>query len=151
MVPHNSDSTHQQQFEKELIGQCACRLSAALISKELTLKSGTKVQIDGFNEKNRILCEAFARIGNMKPGQKRKLGSDILKLIFVERTLGGQWRKIICVSADSHAEKYLKGHSWIGQIVREFDFIVDVSFLSAEWKERILDAEKRQSHSIKTS
>ena len=73
-------------------------MSGGSKKKTLNLPGGATVQLDGCNQAEKVACEAFARQGKMNPGQKRKLGNDILKLLLVERRLGGAWRKILVVA-----------------------------------------------------
>lgn len=118
MASHPSDSDVQRRAESELVSALAATLNLELVNSRLSLDD-CSVQIDGLNEGKRVACEAFARLGALKPGQKRKLGSDILKLLMLERVKGGEWRKILVVAGEETAA-WLSGGSWQARAVREF-------------------------------
>ncbi len=79
----------------------------------------------------------------MKPGQKRKLGNDILKLILVERRMGGTWRKILVVAGEE-ARASLSGGSWQALAVGEFGIEVIHASLDVALSAEILAAEGLQ-------
>lgn len=143
MAAHPSDSEVQRRAERVLVQAVADRLGIALSKQSLKLPGGAEVQLDGCNQEKRLACEAFARQGEMKSGQKRKLGNDILKLILVERRMGGKWRKILVVAGEG-ARASLSGGSWQALAVGEFGIeVIHVSLdeaLSAE----IMSAESLQ-------
>lgn len=122
MAKHPSDSDVQLRAESELVRALATTLKFELVSSQLVLDD-CRIQIDGLNEKRRVACEAFARLGELKAGQKRKLGSDILKLLMLERVKGGEWRKILVVAGEETAA-WLSGSSWQARAVREFSIEV---------------------------
>jgi hypothetical protein len=111
--------------------------------RSLSLEHGVAVNFDGVDDKARVLCEIYARIGPLKGSQPHKVAGDILKLFLAERSLGGNWRKIVCF-ADPVAAKLLAGRSWLAYAVREFGVRVEVIEISAELRESIAAAQKRQ-------
>lgn len=123
MAVHPSDSEVQRRAEPELIRAVAETIGVELTRQTLRLPVGGTVQIDGCNVDQKVACEAFARIGVLNSGQKRKLGNDILKLLLVERCFGGSWRKVLVIAGDD-ALASLTGGSWQAQALREFGFEV---------------------------
>ena len=119
MDEHPSASAAQAAAESELIRTASVTLGAPLERRRLRLPGGGVVELDGFNPEQRIACEAFARIGPLKAGQKRKLGNDILKLLLLERRMGGQWRKILVLAGEQALASLSRG-SWQAQAVVEF-------------------------------
>lgn len=148
MSAHPSDSEVQRRAEPLLVQAVARRLGVALSKQTLKLPGGASVQLDGCNQDACVACEAFARQGDMKPGQNRKLGNDILKLLLVERCLGGTWRKVLVV-AGAGASASLSGGSWQALAVREFgievlraplDAVLSAELLAAESLQRMVNA-----------
>lgn len=131
MTDHPSASSAQQAAEVELVQGVAEDLGVSLSSATLSLADGVTVEFDGYSETDRVLCEAFARVGSLKAGQKRKLTADVLKLVLAGRLLGGAWRKIIVVSS-SAAQSWLLGRSWQALAVREFGIEVSCIELASE-------------------
>ena len=143
MSSHPSDSSSQAAAEPLLLAEAARSLNVVLMPHHYRLPNGAKVQLDGFNENERILCEVFAHVGEIKPGQMRKLATDMLKLLGVERSLGGDWRKFLCV-ADTDAERCLNGQSWLAFVVRDFGFKVIRVSLPPKQRDPLLEAQRRQ-------
>jgi hypothetical protein len=119
VASHPSDSEVQRRAEPELVRAVATALGIPLAMHSLKLVGGGVVQLDGYNQERRVACEAFARIGPLKAGQKRKLGNDILKLLLVERRMSGTWRKVLVIAGED-ALASLSGASWQAQAVSEF-------------------------------
>jgi hypothetical protein len=143
MIDHPSDSLLQQQTETILVKWVAATISVPLAKKRLKLPDGSVVEIDGFNAEQKVVCEAFAHLGKLKAGQHRKLGNDILKLVFLERKLGPRCRKILVV-ADEDVRAALKGSSWHAAAVREFGVEVLHGPLEAGHVAEIVAAQVRQ-------
>lgn len=83
------------------------------------------IQPDGIDWKKRVLVEVYARIGKLKGAQPGKIKGDILKMLLIERLLGGRWKKIVCLG-DEAAAKALRGKSWVCAAVSEFGIRVEV-------------------------
>ena len=98
---------------------------------------------DGFNAETRVLVEAYAHIGKLKGAQLHKVKGDILKLLLLERKLGGSWRKILCF-ADDMAAEIARGKSWIAEAAREFGIEVRVTPLSVAIAAQVRTAQVRQ-------
>ena len=59
-MKHASDSTEQITAEAYMLDVLSNKLGMELQSKKLQLPTGNTVQIDGLNEKNKVLCEIYA-------------------------------------------------------------------------------------------
>lgn len=138
-----SDSSEQREAELALLAALSAELGHPLVPTVVPLKNGASVDLDGFNEDARILCEVYAHIGKTKGAQPAKLAKDILKLLSVERVLGGEWRKVVCL-ADSQAGSCLRGRSWLAAAVVDFGVEVRIVALSAELREKVSAAQRRQ-------
>jgi len=144
MARHPSDSSDQLDAEIELIQKVAVRLGCFLKNKALSVGSKQPLQIDGYSESPRVLCEAYARIGVLKPAQSQKVSADILKMLFVEKKLGGQWKKVLAFADEITAKPFLSG-SWHAKVVDLFGIEVMVVSLEPETRKNILEAQRRQN------
>ncbi len=143
MPKHPSDSTAQQDAESEIVQKVGLKLNCYLKKKSISVGSKQPIQIDGFSESPKVLCEAYARIGELKPAQAQKLSADVLKMLFVEKKLGGHWRKVLAF-ADERTAQPFKAVSWHSKVVEEFGVEVMVVSLEPETRRLVLDAQKRQ-------
>lgn len=121
----------------------ATQLGVALVSTPVKLSSGRSVQIDGYNAEAKIASEIYCRVGALKGSQPDKIASDILKLVLVEKELGGQWQKIICF-VDDEAASVLSRASWLSVVAADLGVHCRVAPLSDEMKQKILGAQNRQ-------
>ncbi len=101
------------------------------------------VKPDAIDLSNKVIVEAYARIGPVKGGQLHKIKGDILKLALIGKKLGKEWRKIMCFASDE-AAKYVQGKSWVATAAREFGIEIYVTHLSEEQTEKVVSAQKRQ-------
>ena len=143
MSKHPSESSRQMKLERRLVADVEDHLGVLLESQTIPLTTGGSVQVDGINEKKRILCEAFAHVGEVKSGQQRKLAQDILKLIAVERDRGRRWRKVVCVN-DGPAFGLLAGRSWLAGVARLMGVEIHLGRISASSRARIAATQRRQ-------
>ena len=140
---HASDSTEQRSAEVALRELINVTLGCTLHPETLDLSSGVKINVDGIDRSNRMLCEVYSRIGRLKGSQPDKVAGDMLKLMLAERTLGGTWRKLICL-ADSEAAKSFQGRTWLGASIKAFEFELHVIDLPANVRASLLAAQVRQ-------
>ncbi len=126
-----------------MIGLVAESLRVGLAKKRFELPAGGWLEIDGFSEAPRILCEAWAHIGKPKPAQKNKVMADAMKLIFAS-SLGPAPEKLILVFADEDAASYFRGDSWMAQALKARGIETHVVKLPHDVRERILKAQTRQ-------
>jgi hypothetical protein len=139
---HKSDSSEQQEAEAYLINSLAQDLGLLFDpEKRVPLPSG--VQPDAVDPKNKVVVEAYARVGALRGGQLHKVKGDILKLIFIDEKLGGGWRKIM-VFADASAANYLLGKSWVAEAARLFGVEVFVKELPKDQRKLVKGAQVRQ-------
>ncbi len=143
-MDHKSDSTEQQKAEISILKALSKDISVELKSSKISLPSGYTVQIDGFNEKEKVLCEIYAHIGKLKGSQPDKVASDFLKMLLVESSLGGVWQKYFCF-ADNEAASLLRGKSWLAISANKFGIKVCTFPLPKDAESIVKDAQKRQA------
>jgi len=142
-MKHASDSTEQISAEQHLLGKLKDKINVSLESAKIKLPSGVVIQFDGYNEKEKILCEVYARIGALKGSQPDKVASDILKMLLVEKELNQKFEKHYCFSSEEAAKKLI-GNSWLGATAKRFNVKIHVFELPIEMTETIKKAQERQ-------
>jgi hypothetical protein len=142
-MAHLSDSSEQNRAESELVRQLAADLGVSLQPMPIELQEGVRVNIDGYNQEHRILCEVYAHIGHTRGGQPHKIAKDILKLIAVEKRHPGPWQKILCF-ADQAAAQCVSGSSWLATVCSDFGIVVRVFSLPPDLHEAVAAAQRRQ-------
>ena len=142
-MKHPSTSTEQQSAETYLIAALEKEIRVPLKPAKLVLKSGSTVQVDGVNKNKKILCEIYARIDKLKGSQPDKVASDILKMILVEKSLGGSWEKHYCF-ASQEAASYLKGKSWLANVASELGIKIHIYELPEQVANSVIKAQNRQ-------
>lgn len=141
--PHVSDSGAQRAAEVEMLATLAKLhgLNFDRRPKNAALLGGLKPDAIDWNK--RVIVEVYARVGRLKGAQPSKVKGDILKLLFIERLLGGRWKKIICLG-DNAAANTLKGKSWVCAAAKEFGISVEVAPHSRKTMRAVLAAQLRQ-------
>jgi hypothetical protein len=143
MTNDASDSVEQRDAEPLLIQTLSKEVGVWMEPGSPEGLAGPGVELDGFSREQRVLAETYARYGKLKPGQRHKIAGDILKMLYVERVLGGTWRKYLCF-ADEAAAQSVQGDGWLAQTVRTFGVEVRVYPLPAEMRDAVIAAQKRQ-------
>lgn len=85
----------------------------------------------------------------MKPGQKRKLASDILKLITIERIIQEQSDAPVIVNKcivviDSNIKGKLESDSWLSKTIGLFGIKLYLHELTGEERIKLESAKRRQ-------
>ena len=140
---HQSNSDEQQSVEQYVVSVLNERLCLNLAHRSLKLNDGISVQIDGFDEESKAICEIYARIGRLKGSQPDKIVSDLLKMQFIERQIGGHWNKIICF-CDDDASLVLSRKSWLAKAAISLGINVQVVHLPEDLKSQVIGAQNRQ-------
>lgn len=142
MGKHASDSTEQQEAEAYMLNALEQELNLSF-EPNCKLPSYIGVQPDAVDLKNKVVVEAYARVGELKGAQLHKVKGDILKLIFIQEKMGEPWRKIMCF-ADESVAKYVMGKSWVAEAARTFGVEVFVKELPEEQASLVKQAQVRQ-------
>jgi hypothetical protein len=126
-----------------MIAELSRRLGLSLAPLRLKLSDGRAVQVDGVSESPFVLCEAWAHQGPPRGGQFMKLMSDALKMLYVERTMQQEARKIL-LFCDRDAALPFQGGRWQAQALCSFQIEVGVVELPETIRDRIAHAQARQ-------
>ena len=142
MSTHKSDSSEQQTAEDYMLMSLQEKLGIQFVH-DATLPFSLSVKPDAIDPVNKVIVEAYARIGAVKGAQQHKIKGDILKLALIERKLGTGWRKIMCFASDE-AAKFVQGKSWVAEAAKEFGVEIHIVHLPDEQKNNVISAQKRQ-------
>ena len=146
MPKHVSDSSEQRTAEVVILETTNEDLGLSLVPKQMGLKDGTVVQIDGVDEENRVLCEIYSHIGVLKGSQPDKVAADLLKMMLVGADKGDDgdtWRKLFCFG-DEDASAKLKGRSWLALAARQFGIEILTIELPKDLQGSVKSAQARQ-------
>lgn len=138
------DSLEQRLAERLMIDALSRQLGLQLGKVRQVTPEGQRVEIDGLSTDPAVLVEAWAHQGKPKAAQKNKVLSDVVKMLWVDKTLfGGAARKILAVS-DTLAVEHFMGKSWMAAAVRDFGIEIRVVDLPADVRMKIAAAQKKQ-------
>ena len=137
------DSSEQQVAERWLLDALSDKLGVVLSKRRFPLGEGSWFELDGFAESPLILCEAWAHVGTVKRGQKQKVMTDAVKLLFANALCGGDAR-LILLFADSDAASHFQGNTWMAKCLSQFGIDVNVIEMGPELKADITKAQERQ-------
>lgn len=144
----DGDSAVQREIEPEVLAGLGSRLSVHLAPQSFRLGDGCRVEIDGCSTHPPVLCEVFAHMGVLLPGQKKKIITDAFKLIYAEKALAIQAHKILALTDDAAAAA-LRGRAWYAQAFTALGIEVHVVKLSAASEERLRAAQGRQGRAFR--
>ncbi|HEX9429203.1 MAG TPA: hypothetical protein VF944_02405 [Candidatus Bathyarchaeia archaeon] len=132
------ESKEQQEAERHIISQLSSDLGLSLPSRWYTFDE-VRVAVDGASSVSQVLCEAWAHIGRPKTGQKFKVMNDAMKLLFIEKRMGGPRRKILAF-ADEEASRTFSSRGWHSACLRAFNIETHTVALPPDIRQKILDA-----------
>lgn len=147
---HPSDSQAQRNAEGTLLIELSKVFGFSVRGERIGIGDGRHIHVDGINRDHRLICEIFSRIGTLQSAQIEKVASDILKLTFLELTLGGTWRKVMCFADDS-AANVLRNRSWLAAAAKSVHIEVVVAKLPANVHLAVLTAQAQQTMVNKSS
>ena len=142
MPKHKSDSSAQQAAEVFLLRSLAETIGASFLF-DASLPINLGVRPDGIDLEKKIVVEAYARVGTLKGAQLHKAKADLLKLAYIRRMLGDEWRAIVCFGS-KEAAAFLLGKSWAAQAARVFGIEIFIQELPPDQRESVLSAQREQ-------
>lgn len=139
---HNSDSLVQLNVEKLALD--FLRIDYPDILSRPVIPALRSFQVDAYSEDSNAYFEIYAGIDELKPGQKKKLCCDILKLITIEKITDKPVKKFI-VLIDRKIEAKLKSDSWLSKSIVLFGIEVIVIDITNDELNKIRVAKARQN------
>ena len=141
-----SDSSEQRRAESYILAAVGERFGVELRKRRINLEAGSSLEVDGYASDPLILCEAWARIGPAKPGQRKKVMTDALKLVVARAELGGaEDCHAVLAFCDKTAAEHFWGKSWMAGALRQLSIEVLVVEIPPEVRESITAAQRRQA------
>ncbi len=137
------DSSEQRGAEQWLLNALSDKLGVKLTKQRLSLENGSWIEVDGYCDSPKVVCEIWAHIGAPKSAQKNKVMTDAFKLIFVDTLLKSNSKRIL-LFADHEAASHFQGKSWMSQCLVEHDIDIEVIELPLDLRTKVIDAQKRQ-------
>lgn len=137
-----SDSEVQRKAEAVIRDRLAERLQVPLEPRVIELAAGAPVHVDAVSSDGKVVAEIFARQGELKGGQQKKVAIDTLKLITIRREQPDI--KLVIAFADEDASQYATGGGWVAQALRTWGVDVEVVEIPQDLRDEILAAQNNQ-------
>ena len=106
------------------------------------------VIVDGYWEEGNdvIIVEVWAHVGPAKPSQKKKVLTDVFKMVYIRKKLEAEERNVksYMVFVDDIAARVLNGLSWGSKAAKEFKVESEVIPLTEAELSLIKKAQKDQ-------
>jgi len=141
-MSHPSDSADQRATERTTLLALEA-LWGARFTPGTRLPVDVGLAPDGVDLDRKLVVEVYARVGRLKPAQAHKVKADLLKLAYLRKLLGPEWRVVFCF-VDHQAAAFLMGKSWAAQAAQAFGVEVVVQELPADVREIVVAAQARQ-------
>lgn len=107
---HLSNSASQRGAEELIRELTATALGVALVPRRLKLPGGAYVNVDGFHPgPPEILVEFYARQGEVRGAQPKKLRADAFKLLAARKLLYPNARLVLVLASEEAARSFNVG------------------------------------------
>jgi hypothetical protein len=150
MAQSKSNSKVQRDIEKEMLAylqrQHADWQKVDWLNLSIGREFAVKVKPDGVwcdPESGIIIAECYARIGKLKPGHRRKIATDILKLISLKDEFGDDNSPFLLLVVPEELGSQLEGSDWLSIVIRKTIRLIKVP-LTDEQRHNLSHAVKRQ-------
>lgn len=146
MTKHPSTSIEQQLSQQHIIKAVSKNIGLdieQLKNTKIKFNDGSYLIIGGFHKDPNVLCEASAHIGKMGGSQPHKVMNDAMKMLFVEKSLNTNFRKILAFT-DFDAARSFKENSWRSKCLKDYGIEVMVIKIPEEIRQIVTDAQCRQ-------
>ena len=145
---HTSNSDTQKNIERIVIELLSNEFKKEFKNNTIEYED-VKFKLDFYikNEDEIIIGEIYAGIDGIKPGQKKKIGSDFLKLITVEKIIKEKFpnhalTKILVV-VDAKIKDQID-NSWLAKSASFFEITIKEVNLPEEEKKKLKKTKKNQ-------
>ena len=150
---HLSDSSVQGQIERAMLARLEAqqpgwrRVGWAQAAEELGLATvWQRARPDGVWRDGAcvVVAECYVRVGALKSGHRRKLATDALKLMALQRAMS-EGRRMRCLLVVPKALlPALEGEGWLPEALRLAAEMTPVALL-AEERQQLVEASRRQA------
>ncbi len=138
----DSNSEVQRHAEAVIRGRLAQTLKVRLEPRVIKLAAGAPVHVDAVSPDGKMMAEIFARQGQLKGGQQKKVAIDTLKLITIRQECPET--ELVIVFADKEASAYATGGGWVAHALRTWNVRVEIVEIPQELRNEIRAAQGKQ-------
>jgi hypothetical protein len=143
---HPSSSAVQREAEVSIVAAASATLSVDLVQDRditsIAIGTDSHVEVDGATRDRSVVVEAYARQGKLRGAQLKKIAQDVLKLATIKDEMGRDETRAVIAFADEDARRSIGG--WVRQAADRFGVELITVEISAELREKILAAQRRQ-------
>lgn len=127
----------QRRAETEIVAALAAAQGLKLLPKagRVTLTGGVWVEVDARSEDGSVFVEAYARQGQLKGAQLKKIGQDVLKLALLKREADYAETRAIIAFASQDACNSVRG--WLRRAAEAFAVELCVVSITDELRQQI--------------
>jgi hypothetical protein len=133
----------QQGVERLMIADIAAELAVTLRPHRFHLPGGSYVDVDAATPDGTVLIEAYAAVGALIAGRRRKVALDALKLVGLRAT--GVCRadaRLMIALADEAARNSIRG--WLAEMLDALGVELVTAELSPDVRDALRAAQGRQ-------
>jgi hypothetical protein len=142
---HLSSSAVQRKVELALLKRLG-KDEGVAFEKAKVPYGNAWMEVDGVDAARTIFIEAFARVGVLKDGQKKKVAKDALKFVALKAENPGA--RFVLAFADQAAHDSVVG--WVGAVLDEHGIERVVVPISKALKKELLEAQTDQKAGMET-
>lgn len=143
---HPSNSAVQSAAEAEIVSAAAKALGVELVRERgvisLCVGDRAHVEVDASTRDHSTVVEAYARQGQLKGAQLKKIAQDILKLALLRQHRAPAQTQAVIAFASAEARQSIGG--WLLEAAQRFGITLIVVDIPPELRKSILDAQGRQ-------
>lgn len=144
MVSAGQDSNSEVQHRAEAVirDRLAQTLKVPLEPRVIKLAAGAPVHVDTVSPDGMRMAEIFARQGQLKGGQQKKVAIDTLELITIRQECPET--ELVLAFADKEASAYATGGGWVARALRTWKVTVEIVEIPQELRSEIRAAQGKQ-------
>lgn len=143
MTNHPSSSLAQQVAEAAILQLAAAALGVVLVPRRLKLPGGAQIDVDGFHGgPPATLVEVYARQGELRGAQPKKLRADAFKLLAARKLLYPNARLVLVVASKEAERSFHAG--WTKEALAALEIEICRVSLDADAAAALAEAQRRQ-------
>lgn len=119
-VAHPSDSAAWRNAETALLQWLSTRDGISLAPRKFPLPEGGHVELDGYSDEPRVLCEVYSRLGRVAGSTVYKACADAMKLVWLRDTEFPGARVVLLIANEELERRLTAGRGWRPQMLRTY-------------------------------
>ena len=143
-----ADSSIQREIEEYLFDKFKIDndFDDLAINQIINLDKDAIIKPDIYSKKHKVIGEIHSHLGKLKPAQKHKVASDILKMLLHDDMNGEEFNKYIIVCDKEEYKQLKESGSHISLAIKQFNINVIQYEPPAELKEKLEKTMKEQNY-----